>query len=107
MDELFTFWYPVIIDQQTDFEGHIHSKEILGVGHIVHSGRLLCRESKERLKNQIKAKKEKVLSKRVEKKPVCPVCLDKYKKNGDSALIAWTEGKPKSVVAKLPPLVKT
>lgn len=107
MDDLFAFWYPVIIDQQIDFEGHIHNKEVLLEGHILHSGRLLCGESKERLKNLVRAKKDKVLAKRAEKVKVCSECRRKYKKNGDSAYFAWTEGKPKAVVAKLPNLIKT
>jgi hypothetical protein len=101
MDEEFTFFYPVINDVQLDFDGHRIHKDVLLEGHIYHGGRILCGQSKEVLKNQVKVKfekqtvKEKMLKVRDPKAKLCLECLRLYKKNGHSALQAWIEGKPK------------
>lgn len=104
MDENFSFFYPVIEEQQLDFDGRVHVKEILCEGHIVHNGRIMCGESMEVIRNRAKVKKSKLVKVRVEKVKVHVVCLEKYKKNGDSALSRWIEGKPIVPVSKLPPL---
>ena len=112
MDEEFEFWHPVIVEFQIGLDGKLFPKEVLCEGHIIYSGRLLCGESREVLKNQIKAKfqakevKEKTLKKRVERTKVCAECLRKYRKNGDSAYSAWVEGKPITPKVKLPPIAK-
>lgn len=105
MDEQFEFWYVVIIENQPDFEGHIHSKEVLKEGHITHGGRLLCGESREVLKNRVKKKygaqtiKDKTTKLRVECVRMCSECQEKYKKNGRSAYNAWVEGKALEVTS--------
>lgn len=105
MDSEFDFWYPVIIENQPDFEGHIHQKEVLKTGHISHGGRLLCGESREVLKNRVKKDyeaqsiKDKTVKLRVAHTKICPECLTKYMKNGHSAYHAWVEGKPLKVTS--------
>lgn len=105
MNNEFEFWYPVIIESQPDFEGHIHKKEVLKTGHISYGGRLLCGGTREVLKNQIKKKyeaqevKDKVSKLRVERTKICPECQEKYKKNGHSPWAAWVEGKALKVTS--------
>lgn len=111
MDEQFSIWYPVIIENQLDFEGHVHSKEVLSLGHILHNGRLLCKGSMEAIKNKLKVApitvvKDKTVKGRVEKTRLCRECLKQYRANPSSAYAAWVEGKPKTHPAKLPELAK-
>jgi hypothetical protein len=106
VDSDFQFWYPVIVEKQPDFEGHIHEKEILKEGHINYGGRLLCGESREVLKNRVKKEyekqevREKASKTRVDRTKICPACTAKYMKNGRSAYCAWVEGKPKVAATK-------
>lgn len=100
MDEKFQFWYPVVVELQTSFlDKHVFSKEVLCSGHILHSGRLMCGESMEITKNQCGAKKEKTVKLRVPNVAICPTCLAKYMRNGDSAYRAWVEGKALKVTS--------
>jgi hypothetical protein len=112
MDEEFEFFYLVIVEVQIGLDGKEYYKDVLVEGHITHGSRLLCGESREVLRNQVKTKyeaqtvKEKVAKLRVERTKVCPVCQEKYKKNGHSAYTAWVEGKAKTPATKLPTLAK-
>lgn len=112
MDEEFEFWYPVIIEVQIGLDGHEYPKDVLLEGHILHGGRLLCKESMEIIKNQVKTRskahtvKEKRVKQRVERTKVCQECSRLYKKNGHSAWTKWVEGKPITPPVKLPPLAK-
>lgn len=105
MDERFTFWYVAIVEVQLGLEGKAFSKDVLLEGHIVHSGRLLCQQSMEVLKNEagrkcgaktIKGLPFKVRQGRIK---ICPDCTAKYMRNGDSAYRAWVEGKALKVTS--------
>lgn len=105
-DSEFEFFYPVIIEKQLDFEGHVHNKEILLEGHILHGGRLLCGENMEIVKKRSKVPTGKIVKLRDEKTKLCQECSRLYKKNGHSAWTKWVEGKPITPPVKLPPLAK-
>lgn len=105
MDEQFTFWYVAIVEVQLGLEGRAFSKDVLLEGHIVHSGRLLCQQSMEVLKNQASRNHEAKTVKglpfknRQGRVKICPACTARYMKNGHSAYNAWVEGKPLKVTS--------
>jgi hypothetical protein len=107
MDENFEFWYPIITEVQLGLEGQQFHKEVLKTGHILYSGRLLCGESMEVLKNQVKKTceaqtiKDKTLKVRVERVGLCQECQRKYKRNNRSAYTAWVEGRPKQPATRV------
>lgn len=95
-DDNFTFWYPVLISEQVAFRDdgttYIKNMDNLGEGHILHQGRLMCGESMTVLKNRSGARKESVKKVRATDKKLCLVCVEKYKKNLDSAWGQWVRG---------------
>jgi hypothetical protein len=101
MDEQFEFYYLIISEVQLGLDGKEYPKDVIYEGHILHSGRPMCGESMEVLKNRVKTKcaaetvKEKTQKVRVGTK-ICKTCQDKYRKNGRSQWTAWVEGKPKT-----------
>lgn len=105
MDEQFTYFYPVVIEQQLDFKGHAHPHEVLLDGHIVHNEVLMCKESRERLLRINKAEKAKKVSLRVPYTRICPVCLEAWKQHPDSPYYKFTHGKPTKLVSKEVPVV--
>lgn len=106
MDEAFSFWFPIILIEQLTFTDQKIQVEQFGEGHILHSGVLMCRESREKLLNQVGTKKFKVVRHRPANARLCKTCQEKYRANGDSAIHAWVTGKPKKPSVSLPPLAK-
>jgi hypothetical protein len=106
MDEQFTFWYLAVDEVQLGLEGKEFHKNVLVEGHIEHSGRLMCGESREVLQNRVKKTYEAQTIKGIPFKnrqgrtKICPVCTAAYMKNGRSAYSAWVEGKPKVPATK-------
>ena len=83
------FWVAIGTEEQLDFEGRTHTKEVhVGEVHIVYSEVLMCRQSRERLKNDFKAKKHKVLSVRP-KGRLCEKCEKKFREHPDLAFAKW------------------
>lgn len=89
MDEQFSYWYAVQVEEQLDFEGKVHKHEVVVEGHIVHNEVLMCRESREVVMKTKKAQKEKKLSLRLPYAKLCPVCLERYKNHPLSAWHRW------------------
>ena len=85
-----SFWYPVTSDEQMTFDGTVVHKDVIaGEGHITYMEVLLCRQSREKLKHEAKAKKHKNVSARVEGIKVCPKCIAKFKEHPDLAWAHW------------------
>lgn len=104
MDETFTFWYPVRDEVQLDFEKREHVREVLCEGHIDYQGRLMCKESREVLKNKHGAKKEKVAKKREVAPKMCPVCLEAWRNHPESQYYKFTHGAPVKVETREVPV---
>jgi hypothetical protein len=84
------FWYVLGTEEQLTFEGKTVVKEVpIGVGHIVYSEVLMCKQSRERLKNEAKAKKHKVVGVRLHGVKMCEKCEEKYKSHPDLAWMKW------------------
>jgi hypothetical protein len=105
MDDKFTYWYPVIEETQIDFEGTPHTHDVLCEGHIIYSVRLMCGESREVLKNRVKAKKEKISKKREVTPKMCPVCLEAWKNHPDSQYYRFVHRTPVRVTVKEVPVI--
>ena len=113
MDEQFEFWNLIITEVQIGLDGKEYPKDVIYEYHILHSGRLMCKESMEVLKNRVKTKceaetvKDKIVKKRVGKN-ACPLCQEKYRESVNSAYRRWVEGSPKVPATKefLSPHVK-
>lgn len=105
MDEEFQFWYTAITEVQLGLEGKKFEKNVLIEGHIVHSGRLLCGESREVLQNRVKKKYEAQSVKglpfkvRQGRTKICPKCTVGYMRNGHSAYHKWVEGESLKVTS--------
>lgn len=104
MDEKFSFWYPVLEETQVDFEGRPYIKEVFCTGHILYNGRLMCGESREVLKNRVKAKKEKTFSARKPTPKMCPHCLNEWRNCPDSPYYKFVHGAPEKVTSIERPL---
>jgi hypothetical protein len=89
MDKVFTWFYPVKVEYQLDFEGKPHPKEIIQTGHIVYGEVLLCKGSREALKNRVGAVKEKKVAHRIDKAGVCKECMEAYKRHPMSVYNLW------------------
>lgn len=90
-----SFWYAVSHISQLDFEGHEHFiDKVVGEGHIVYMDMLLCRQSRERLKAEAKAKKQKTVPNRIEGIKLCEKCQQKYKENENLDWQHWINSPP-------------
>ena len=101
----FVYWYPVIEETQVDFEGREHTHEVFCEGHISCDGRLMCGESREVLKNQAKAKKDKTTKERKVTPKMCPVCLEKWKAHPESRYYRFVHGTPVKVTVNEVPVI--
>lgn len=81
MDKGFTWFYPVKVEHQLDFEGKLHPKEVVLEGHIVYGEMLLCKQSRDALKKRSKADKEKKVNHRIDRTKVCKECMEAYKRH--------------------------
>jgi hypothetical protein len=98
MDTKFSYFYPVKVEQQLDFEGKVHNKDVFLTGHIVYNGRLMCKESREVIVNRTKADKEKNSPTRLPRVSICPACQQEYKDCPDSQYYQWTHALPTQTV---------
>jgi len=98
MDTKFSYFYPVKVEQQLDFEGKVHSKNVYLTGHIVYNGRLMCKESREVVVNRAKADKEKNSPTRLPRVSLCPVCQEAYKECPESDWYRFTHALPAETV---------
>ena len=84
------FWYAMGTEEQLTFEGKTMVKFVpVGEGNIVYSEVLLCRQSRERLKNEAKAKKHKVVGTRLYGVKICEKCEKKFKEHPDLSWAQW------------------
>lgn len=84
------FWYAIKIEEQLDFEGHAHAKKVpAGEVHLVYSEVLMCRQSRERLKNEIKATGHSVVSILPKGIKLCEKCKKKYMEHPDLEWQKW------------------
>lgn len=89
MKKQISFWYPVRTVGQLTFEGQTILSDVPQTGHILHQGRLMCKQSMERLKNECGAKKAKTVSTRIQNVGICEKCQENYKKNEDLDWAHW------------------
>lgn len=83
------YWVAIGTEEQLDFEGRTHIKDVLvGEVHIVYSEVLMCRQSRDRLKGDLKAKKHKTVVTRPAGK-LCPKCEKKFKEHPDLVWSKW------------------
>lgn len=88
------FWCAVGTVKQLMFNDNGTTKEIevervVGEQHIVYQEVLMCRQSRETLKNTLGAKKQKTVAQRIEGVKVCQRCQDKFKQNQDLGWFHW------------------
>lgn len=98
-DEQFTFFYVkgIVIQHGLGIDNtskDISLERIVGEGHIIYAGRLLCKESREALKNRLKGTSVKVSKTREQGVPLCATCQHEYKKIFSSAWVTWVNGLP-------------
>jgi hypothetical protein len=90
MNSQVKFWYAMGTEEQLTFEGKTVVIEVpIGEGHIVYSEILMCKQSRERLKNEAKAKKHKVVGVRLHGVKICDKCEEKYKNHPDLPWSHW------------------
>lgn len=73
------FWYPLKYGEQLAFTGQRIIVPLFQEGHILYQGRLLCKQSMERLKGEAGAKQVKIVSVRAVNVPLCKKCQESYK----------------------------
>jgi hypothetical protein len=84
------FWIAIGTVEQLDFEGHAHSADVpVGEAHIVYSEVLLCRQSRDRLKGDLKAKRQRTAVSRPANVKLCEKCAKKYKEHADLSWQKW------------------
>lgn len=93
------FWCAVGIVKQDAFhdDGSVYQLDVehpVGEQHIVYQGVLMCRSSRETLKNKLKAKKHKEVTVRIEGVKMCPRCEKKYKENANLPWQKWVQATP-------------
>lgn len=88
-----SFWYPLKFAKQLSFDGKSIFKEIPQEGHILYQGRLICKQSMERIKAECGAKKQKTVSVRIQSVGICEKCKEGYRKNQDLGWVHWVSGR--------------
>lgn len=89
------FWYPIGEVEQLVFGEKGVKKELpVGDGHIVYSEVLMCKQSREKLKNEVKAKKERLLTTRLHNVSICEECQERYRNHPDSPYAHWIGSPP-------------
>lgn len=83
------FWYPLKTVSQLTFEGSSVVHLVPQEGHILYMGRLMCKQSMERLKAECGAKTNKTVSARINGVKICQICQEKYKLNPDLEWVHW------------------
>ncbi len=105
MKDNIKFWIAVGTVEQLDFDGHSHHVDIpVGNAHIVYSEVLLCRQSRDRLKGDLKAKRQRTTTSRPANVKLCEKCEKKYREHPD---LSWQKFiNPPEVVGKSTVIVK-
>jgi hypothetical protein len=63
----------------------------VGECHIVVNDVLLCKQSRDKLKSDVLARRQKNVEHRVKSIPLCPVCEQKFKTNGNLPWRKWVD----------------
>ncbi len=87
------FWYPITAIGQLTFEGKTVFHDAPQEGHILYQGRLICKQSMERLKNECAAKKQKIATQRIPGVRICELCQQGYKEIKGTNWDNWVNGK--------------
>lgn len=85
------YWYPIKNVGQLTFEGKMVIVPAPQEGHIYYNGRLICKQSMERLKNECGAKSHKMVTVRIAGVKICHLCQEGYKKNESLAWAHWVK----------------
>lgn len=83
------YWYPVKNVGQLTFERQMVIHQEPQEGHIYYNGRLICKQSMERLKAEVGAKTYKMVTTRIQGVPICHLCQEGYKKTSNLAWAHW------------------
>lgn len=89
-----SYWYPIKNAEQLTFEGQRIIVPVPQQGHILYQGRLLCKQSMERLKGECKAKNQRTVSVRIPGVSLCPICQEGYKETKGLDWERWVNPPP-------------
>lgn len=94
IEKLFKYFYCIKEETQPSLlEGSPSTiiKTSVGDVHVVHRGRLMCKESMEATKNRLKASGTVIAETLPKNVPMCETCKEEYKRHPDSPWYKWIE----------------